>query len=114
MGILNLLKIIVPIAKDSKSIFGIVAVIAIFGQLVVGYVDERYQTAIQKINETNLYVIQLKEREYQTYMMAQSMNHNVEKLLEKNRVIDQRIWEMYNISRSNRDIEKTLDQGEIK
>lgn len=105
MSIINLLRSLAPMFKDSKTFLGTVACSALLAQWMVGYVDAKHKDGIDKIMMTQEQVAKIQMREYQSQASLSSIEKNVDLMAERMRVIDQRIWELYRDSKQTKTAE---------
>lgn len=85
--------------KDSKTFIGTVACSAVLGQWLVGYVDAKHKDGMLQLVRTQEQVQQIQQREYQSQVTLRSIEENVDRMAERFRVMDQRIWELYRDSK---------------
>lgn len=102
MGIINLLRALAPLFKDSKTLLGTIAIAAVVAQQGVGYVDARHREGIEKIEETSEEVKAMREREYVTQATLISISHNLSRMNEMLNTMDRRLWELHRDSKQSK------------
>lgn len=109
MGMINLLRAIIPLMKDQKGIVGTLICSAVLAQWMIGYVDKKHTEGthklhemMQKIEQTQDQVtnVQFKESESQSALVA--IQRSMDTVADRLKIMDQRIWELYRESKRSR------------
>lgn len=68
----------------------------------IGYIDGKHKDGIDRIDQTQKEIMQMKVREVKSQMLLRSIERNVDNMAGTMKIMDQRIWELYRNSKRSR------------
>jgi hypothetical protein len=113
MGIINLVRALLPILKNSKMVqgsAGMILLVVVVGQYVLNDVTAKHREGVAQIAAVQSELSDLKNRERDTAVSMKAIEVNVDTVVEQLRKMDQRIWELYRDSKQSKISEHQEDE----